>query len=835
MALTGKLLGDFSSFVDAVAKADTSLKNFQGNAGKVQDALNKMGDSFSGRKIITDAELATKAVTDIGGATKLTEAEQARLNATLTEALAKYKVLGQQAPEAMVQLAAQTKQVETAMAAIPKQTTNILGGLGSLASAIGIGFSIGAVVNFGKSVFDSASKIHDLAEQMGISTDAVQGFKFAAEQAGSSLDTVGTALTKMNEKLAIGDKSTINALKDAGLSFQEIRNMKPEDAFLAITDAVAKIADPMKQAEVAVALFGKRGAELLPAIQEGFRGVANSADKMKSETIKHLDDMEDAWGKLKDKLVIHSGEMIVATQNAVTEMTSSWKGFFKYLSGPGAGFAFPMNVGPVKPPDINLPSETPAASGHFKTKEELDAEAEAAKKYAKALQDIREATIPLTDAEAYRIVQLHKLGVSEETIATALHVSGAAVKTYLENLENARVVAKAFEDAQTDMGKAARGLVSNLMAASKANQNSLASLSSDVQDKMLADLVKFHEKNKLANMNDHDASIAIIQDQADKTLDIYRQLAGEANPIFQQLSKEVGEDVSNSFQKLAQKEAEAAIGVDAFAKKATVNFGDLAQSLSQLAQIAGTTFGGMASGLATLVGSANTAKTAIDQMKKGASTQEKGSLAGILDIASGITGIVSAAIAAGKAVVALFGLFDKDKGRDLVVSFADTFGGFDKLHDQLLTLGDAGEALWVKLTQGVGRNNPQQAQQVIDEITAALAKQAQGHDDATQATEEQAAATIETATQASLALDTLGGKIDDNEAQWATWASSVNADIASVGAGLKNLTLPSPTGGSTPAPNPTGEGAAVTVPVVLQVSGETIARHVVKTFVRAGL
>ena len=66
-------------------------------------------------------------------------------------------------------------------------------------------------------------------------------------------------------------------------------------------------------------------------------------------------------------------------------------------------------------------------------------------------------------------------------------------------------------------------------------------------------------------------------------------------------------------------------------------------------------------------------------------------------------------------------------GRDAVKDFAATFkGGFDGpggLHEALNTLGAEGERLWIKLTQGVGRNNPEQAKKVIAEITAALANQ----------------------------------------------------------------------------------------------------------------
>jgi hypothetical protein len=69
------------------------------------------------------------------------------------------------------------------------------------------------------------------------------------------------------------------------------------------------------------------------------------------------------------------------------------------------------------------------------------------------------------------------------------------------------------------------------------------------------------------------------------------------------------------------------------------------------------------------------------------------------------------------------GLFDRNKGRDLVEQFAQSMGGFDALHAKLNTLGAAGEQLWIRLTQGVGRNNPEQAKAAIEAIQAAFAGQ----------------------------------------------------------------------------------------------------------------
>lgn len=86
-------------------------------------------------------------------------------------------------------------------------------------------------------------------------------------------------------------------------------------------------------------------------------------------------------------------------------------------------------------------------------------------------------------------------------------------------------------------------------------------------------------------------------------------------------------------------------------------------------------------------------------------------------------------------------------GRDAVKDFAATFaGGFDGpggLHEALNTLGAEGERLWIKLTQGVGKNNPQQARQVIEEITTALEAQKQKQKETAEAAAQAAAAQVE--------------------------------------------------------------------------------------------
>ena len=172
-------------------------------------------------------------------------------------------------------------------------------------------------------------------------------------------------------------------------------------------------------------------------------------------------------------------------------------------------------------------------------------------------------------------------------------------------------------------------------------------------------------------------------------------------------------------------------------------------------------------------------------------------------MSTGIMGMASAAIAAAKAIA---GLFDRNKGRDLVVDFAETFGGFDQLHVQLAALGAEGEKLWIALTQGVGRNNPKEAQAAIDAITKALEKKKDASDEAVVMSEAEAQATIETAAEAAKALDDVNERLKVNRDAWGEWSEDVTGYLQKLADDIRAMPLPTPTG----APGGSGGGSGST-------------------------
>lgn len=207
-----------------------------------------------------------------------------------------------------------------------KTLSKIWSGLKTGAGLIGVTFGATAILGFTKSVFDSASAIHDQAQAVGFSAEAFQRQKYAVEQSGGSVETFTKATNKLNDNLANGDKSTVAALTAAGLQFDKIRQMKPEEAWLTVTEAVGKIEDPMRRAQVAQDLFGKGALELLPGMIEGYRKLGEGASVMSDETINRLEAAQDAWEALGNKVTIVTGEII---GSALKGAETSLSGFSK--------------------------------------------------------------------------------------------------------------------------------------------------------------------------------------------------------------------------------------------------------------------------------------------------------------------------------------------------------------------------------------------------------------------------------------------------------------------------------------------------------------------------
>ena len=712
MPITGKFIADFTAFQTAVQQAEVSLKGMETGASKVQTSLNRMVDSLGGRKLVQEATLAAEAVERIGGVSKLTEAELQKLGGQALEASNKLKAMGQEVPPGIQKIVDAANKVKPALDSATSSASGLMSTVQKAAGIFGIAFSVQALTGFIGKVFDTASAIKDLSESLGLSTDEVQKFKFAAEQGGGSLDDVGNSIRFMQQKLVDGSKETATALDALGLKLNEVRQQSPGEALLTVTDALKDMENPAQRTTTQIDLLGKASKGLGPTIASGFREASEAANIMSKDTIKDLEAAQQAWENLGNTVIVITGNIIANTARAVKEATGSWQKFLIFAAnattmgiGPAAALASATAEAASAANDLaENAAKVPPVLG--KTKAEMDAAAEATKKLKQ-------------EWEAY--------------IAGALKRGDAQIQ-YNKQLEV--------------------GL-------------------KNVNDEMRK-FVSVHLKEL------GDRGLNILKLTTDET--VHLGLAWmKMGPVI--------EGIGNDFIKALDPKTFKVRDLPPEFKKVTDSVGDLSTALLQMGSVVGGTFATVITGLGNIVGAAKNAKIAIQEIKDAAKTTDK--FEGILGMTSGILGIITVAIQAYNAIRKIWTALENREGRHAIEDFAESWGGFDALHAKLLEIGAAGEELWIKLTQGVPAGNPEYAARVIAEAEAALAAQAAAVDDVTTATEEQAQATIETASQATKALEELGPRLAENESQWRHWGDIVTAQIQKIADGVRAMPLPS--------------------------------------------
>jgi hypothetical protein len=116
-------------------------------------------------------------------------------------------------------------------------------GLGAGVTALGMSI-VGSLAGAVKVFADTGSQIADIAARTQVSSTAIAELGYAAEQSGSSLETVGKALIAMQKQ-----------------------GLDPK-RFDEVAAAIAAIPNEVDRTNAALAAFGKAGAELLPMLGE---------------------------------------------------------------------------------------------------------------------------------------------------------------------------------------------------------------------------------------------------------------------------------------------------------------------------------------------------------------------------------------------------------------------------------------------------------------------------------------------------------------------------------------------------------------------------------------
>ncbi|MGN8648313.1 hypothetical protein ACTNEO_19915 [Gracilibacillus sp. HCP3S3_G5_1] len=129
---------------------------------------------------------------------------------------------------------------------------------------------------------NAADSILDLSETTGMSTDAIQEWEHVATVAGVSSDTMTSAVENLTKKIpqleSEGGKAT-EALVKMGLSFDELKDMSPEDQMDTMVGILSEMEDVQDRNAIASQLFGGSWTDLAPVLGMGADEIQNAKDE----------------------------------------------------------------------------------------------------------------------------------------------------------------------------------------------------------------------------------------------------------------------------------------------------------------------------------------------------------------------------------------------------------------------------------------------------------------------------------------------------------------------------------------------------------------------------
>ena len=192
--------------------------------------------------------------------------------------------------------------------------------ISDITNKMGLAFAVtGAAITAGlglmvKSTVEYNEEMLKTSERTGVAIETLSKLKFVADQTESSFEAVANGLKflQRNTFEAInGNQDLADTFEFLGVQLKDVNGQTrdTEKLFLDLADRFTKIQDPAQKTAIAMQIFGRSGAELIPILNLGSRGIADlSAEAEKlgivltRDNAVAIDQFGDKAAELKNAL-----------------------------------------------------------------------------------------------------------------------------------------------------------------------------------------------------------------------------------------------------------------------------------------------------------------------------------------------------------------------------------------------------------------------------------------------------------------------------------------------------------------------------------------------------
>ena len=213
-----------------------------------------------------------------------------------------------------------------------------IGGLANVAKTGGVALAgvATAAIAVGAQALNAAEQIQKVSLRTGVSTETLSKWRFAAEQAGSSLDVVEKGQRRFAgviDDAERGLSTAVYSLDALGLSLDSLRASNPEQQMELLANAIAAVEDPTQRLALAQDVLGRAGAELIPFLAGGAEELRRLGDQAErtgnivstntanaaAEAVDAINEMQHTVGGLATELVGELAPALTAAAGFVSD------------------------------------------------------------------------------------------------------------------------------------------------------------------------------------------------------------------------------------------------------------------------------------------------------------------------------------------------------------------------------------------------------------------------------------------------------------------------------------------------------------------------------------
>ncbi len=198
-----------------------------------------------------------------------------------------------------------------------------LASMKEMVEAMGIAMLAEHLVEAAKSAAEFGDQIEHAAQKTGMSAESLQGLGFAARMSDVDFESLSVGLEHMSRAMLEAQQGSLqsaSAFQSVGISAGQLKSMSMDEVLAKVADKFHETRDGATKTALAMQLFGRSGAELIPLLDQGSEGIDALKAKAKQLGIVMSDEAVRQSAEFADKMKELSASAEATTRNLMGEL-----------------------------------------------------------------------------------------------------------------------------------------------------------------------------------------------------------------------------------------------------------------------------------------------------------------------------------------------------------------------------------------------------------------------------------------------------------------------------------------------------------------------------------